>query len=319
VDDVAPARTDRPAVVPAAVRAVEAPQEPALAPSPPDNTRRLALTEGLTIGALTLAGYLCAFAYESGYIARFSVPAWVIRVDLMHVIATTAMVAAAVLTFAAVPRGLPRRPPAVLVYHVWEPLWAFALGTFLLWQTQWTLGWHLLIPSLVALLLFTHAVNTFLDGVLRPLRRYNDLPTVWDRWRQGARDKAGREAPSSVWDAVLSGRTFDPSRPLVAVAFLVYVCGPLVFRGIGVHRSVRQESYAVYEDKAPCVAVREYGDRILCVDVDTAQRRTLGSFRLLSVTSDSARFAVRVLGRLQTMPDNRPAKAFAPTPKVGRP
>jgi hypothetical protein len=150
--------------------------------------------------------------------------------------------------------------------------------------------------------------------IVQPIRMHKDAGDVLARWRLGTATFYRRyfQFPQdTVGERVATtGVTFfgpDVMRFIVLLA--VAIPGLYV---VGWYNAQRLDRFVMLRRPTPCIALRRYGEGILCVDVDTAQRRLLSDFRIVPFVDTGATLHTVRLGRLRNAEDTATIVRQAP-------
>jgi hypothetical protein len=272
------------------------------------------LSSTILAGGISLLGSVLAFAYDSGFLSWYGVPNWVIKLDLEHVLVAVAAVGLVVMVARTALQGVPAKPWWAFLGAVWFSLFASVMIYFVISWTEWTWGPHLIVPLILLVVMGVLLLHSLLWDLLFPLVWYRSLPSWWDRWaaRTVARGKSEIRTVGDVLDESFIRRW----------GLLVYAIAglsPLLILGVREMGkwSARYETQFIVVERVPqCIAVRKYGDALLCIDVDTTLRRVLPAFSFIPIGTQE--HMVRVsLGRLYNAREQAPTiKAFAPRPSL---
>lgn len=101
-----------------------------------------------------------------------------------------------------------------------------------------------------------------------------------------------RNAPGVLETFVLKDKT--GTRAGLWLVFVAVLVAPAIANTLGGIKAQRTESFALRSGVEPCVVIRNYGERIVCVGVDTVSKLVTRKFWLLTET-DSIAFQVAPL------------------------
>lgn len=256
------------------------------------------MDQTLMLAAVPVAGIGLALAFEGGYASRFGVPVWLIELDSPQIVLASALVASSAMLVVNLLPFIPERPWTTL-------LWLLLRSTPLAWlvgyvvsETEWVWGVHLIFPLAVVALMGPVALIMVLDDLILPIWRKTGA-TIWDRWE--AELTLVRQQPvvrHSV--AHRMWRHTGPSGPLSIG--IVALMGVAVWT-LGERRAERQTDFLFVASES-CFAIRRYHDHILCVDADTAARVVHPHFKLLPIGEPSIKMSALTLYGVRTVADS---------------
>ncbi len=261
---------------------------------------RLGLTEGMILAAIPFAGYLLAFAYESGYVARFGVPIWLIRIELTHVFIISALIGTAYMLWLGTVSALPDRRWKPLLAHLIAPIGWVGVAYLFAMRAAGTTGGPATIAIALVVASLAFAAGSFILGIILPIVRFKDI----DSWLDRLQRQVNRDVEAMRHTALEGMLARDPTGRLfsrMSALYLIVVVAPALCYFLGTYNAFTQMRFLLVKS-VPCVAIRQYGDATICVGVDTLQRRLQPWVRRLPSSSDSLTYELRFLGFLRPSP-----------------
>ncbi|HLB73535.1 MAG TPA: hypothetical protein VJJ98_05915 [Sedimentisphaerales bacterium] len=242
-----------------------------------DKVRSLVLS-GAGVAAISVGGYLVAFAYEAGYITRFGVPIGFITLNLTSVfVAISSLCSILILAFLAINavcpivlktegpvlRGLVRNSPFLIVLLVMLVIYS---GTGEFWG-------FLFVAGLV-----------FVGEFILPLLTQRGKKTY--REKLEAHERMGGDHSNS--SSSLIGVLGSTPRGLAGVRAIACFVLILYFSfALGTSRALKQKDFLVLAGKKEMVVVRVYDGQLLCVPFDRATKRLERSLVLLDRSKEN--------------------------------
>jgi hypothetical protein len=242
-----------------------------------DKVRSLVLS-GAGVAAISVGGYLVAFAYEAGYMTRFGVPIAFITLNLTSVfIAILALFSVIMVAFLAVNavypmllkaegpvrRALVRNSPFLIILLVMLIIYN---GTGEFW------GW-LFVAGLV-----------LIGEFIFPLVTQRGKMTYREKLEANEKMVGDHDDSSSSLIGIL-GSTPGGLAGVCAVGYFVLI---LYFSfALGTSKALKQKDFLVVADKKKMVVLRVYDGQLLCVPFDRATKRLERSLVLLDRSKEN--------------------------------
>jgi hypothetical protein len=237
------------------------------------------VSEAMLLTAAPFVGFAAAFCYEAGYLGHFEVEKWLIRLDLTHILLATAGVAFACMLANICLAMLPNRPWHLLVLLLVNPAFFLWFASVIARLTDWTPGWHLLLPGTLIVFTAGFSLHLLWATLLRPIFQKSPDTTVWQRWAKEVNRSVGFPERS------IAGVLHTKMGPKIN-AVLSFV----IFAGLGAYlvgaREARSQKSFLFEERHMCLAIRRYADELLCIGVDTLAQRVQPRVELLPISAD---------------------------------
>jgi hypothetical protein len=293
--------------------------------------RRLGISEAVALAGLTALGYYYAFAYETGYLSHFGIPAWVIDLSLVNVLVVVG-VFATVLTFIVLTfQTLPGGPWWALLVHLGVLIGIGGFTVVAYKVTNWASTWEIVVGIILVAPGALLTLGYFLSRLILPIFLHKDKGSWLDRWAFVLRREWASAKPNLLDHTVstMDKAGLRASTWLAPIYFLA-ILAPIAVRLIGVAAANTRSEYVVVGGEPECVVVRKYDDYAVCAAIDRKSRRVVPAFRLIQLGDSAARlFRTESLGRLkapdiaaiQTPPPvskTAPAASSSPSSTKGR-
>jgi hypothetical protein len=264
--------------------------------------RRFAPPQVLLAAAIPFLGYTLAFVYERGYTGRYGIPTWMTRVTLMQAVIASAAAALLVAGTPVVARGLSRVASQWVARVVLAPAAAIAVALWAYSETQWVMGAHLVIPSVLIAVFGGYAALRIHRTVIAPVLQQGGS------WVDRVKDNAMSQEPRSIAALAWMGHRVRWTLAVVVVAlFGAY--------WIGNYQSRKERRFLVASSAPTCIAVRKSSDGIICAITDLTARRVLPRLRVLPPQAKE-NLTVAILSPLRS-PFDADRKLFT-RPRTGR-
>jgi hypothetical protein len=263
--------------------------------------QRLGISEGVAIACATLTGYLYAFSYETGYLSHYGIPAWFIQLSLVNVLIAFGAVVFVLVVLPYVLMAFPAGPWWALLYQISGLVLPLGFTAFILAMTDWH-DWRAVVVG-VFLVLFPaiFALVEIARRLIAPIFLYKDAGSWPHRWEFAFRREreAHAKKPDLLGHSILAMNKAGLRQSWLLILWIVFIVGPFAARYLGLGAAYFKMRYAVVAGSHECIAVRRYGDYLVCTDFDRVAKHLLPSFRLLRL-GDAEASLVRIedLGRL---------------------
>jgi len=269
--------------------------------APESLLRRLGISEAVALAGLTALGYCYAFAYEAGYLSHFGIPFWVIHLSLVHVLIVVGVFASVVSLLILLFQVLPGGPWWALLIHLSIVVGVGGITVLFLWILDWHNTWELVLGIVFGVPGALVTLGYINSRLILPIFLYKDKGSWLDRWAFVLRREWARSKPNLLDDTVA---TMDKAGLRVSVwlgpVWMLFIFTPLAVRFAGLAAANVKGEYVVVAGEPECVAIRTYGDYVVCSLIDRKSRRVLPAFRLIHVGDSTARvYRIELLGHLR--------------------
>ena len=262
--------------------------------------KRLGISEGVALGGATIAGYAYAFSYENGYLSHYRLPFWLIELSVVNVLITVSALILLLVLAAYILALFPAGPSTALLFQLGILVLPVALTILVVSVTDWNQWPAAAVGAVVVAFSVVFSIDATWRRLIRPLIQYKDKGSWRERWAYAM--NAEREAhrnPDLLTQSIDTIHGAGFRRAWLVGFLLLFVFGPALTHYVGRAVAAFSTRHAILAASPECVAVRKYGDYIVCSDFDRPTRRVLPSFRLIQVgTATTNALRIEELGRL---------------------
>lgn len=285
----------------------------------PSKPTFLGLRETFVLAAIPLIAYALIYAYDAGYLSRYGIPSWVIRLDFAHVVQTSGPVALGCYLLIGLLQVLPVRSflaSVIVVRVLFFPVLCIAIGYWIGIHTAWHADGRAVVPAIVILGCLVAASGSLEEDLLGPLRKHTGKSSWLEKLTAASRERAARPS-TNVLGAILDRDGTGTNWRRFVILYLLIAVAHWVLPTAGRLAAKRDEEFTIVRGQYPCVVLRQYGDELLCAAWDSSTRTVRADFQLISLKDLHDELSVRHLGRLQAVADSDDrAILFGGTPKT---
>ena len=277
-----------------------------VAGAPHSSSTSLGLHDTLVLAVVPLIAYALIYAYDAGYLGRFGIPSWVIRLDFAHVVQTSGPIALGCYLLIALLQVLPVRSfdAGVLVVRVvLFPAICIAIAYWIGIHTVWRADGRAVVPAVIIGGCLVAAGGSLEEDLLGPLRKHTGKSNWVDKLADASRKRVARPS-TNVLGAILDRDGTGTNWRRFAVLFLLIGLAHRVLPTAGRLAAKRDEEFTIVRGQYPCVVLRQYGDELLCAAWDSSTRTVRADFQLISLKDLHDELSVRHLGRLHAVADS---------------
>jgi hypothetical protein len=248
------------------------------------------LTESVALFLTPAFAYFLAFSYEQGYCGTFGLPSYFIKPDLTEILVftTVAMSGYSIFWFWVIDAWAelgtvnpdPRLRPWQHLIHRYFPLLTLFGFIYFVYQGFWQ-KWIIFL-FIVLLIPLVDIISVILK---RP-----DGRTFTEKWHN-----------TNAW-ADQSGIFFRIRRRMGragALLIIFTIIGSILAASIGNSQALRQTSFLVPSSNTNAIVIRCFGDKFICVELDSKVKKPNKNFFILPMASDnSLKFKLKEIGPL---------------------
>ena len=227
------------------------------------------LTEGVILAAAPVFGYLLVFAYEAGFCSHFGIPLEFISLNTITVIiaafgiAVTFTLLFAVSTFEmTVLRYLYKKIPFLFVIALRKGVSALLIGGIILYMIK--------APTKHWLFLFLFVLATFIVGIAVPyitIRRQEGQCNVSNIYERNVKENV------TAFEKYLGENVV-----MTIILVLMFVGSLFVSYSTGQIKAKGQDKFLIVHSVPETVALRIYGDNLICAPFERERKRVTRSF-----------------------------------------
>lgn len=263
--------------------------------------KRLGISEGVAIACVTITGYLYAFSYETGYLSHYGIPAWVIQLSLVNVLIAFGAIVFVLVVLVYVLMALSPGPWWALLYQLSILVLPVSFTVFLFTTIDLQQWQSIIVAVLLGWVPAYFSVVGINKRLIAPIVLYKDAGSWPNRWAAAfySERKAHAKNPDLLGHLIGAMDTAGVRQSWVILFSIIFISGPFAARYLGLAAAYLKEQHAVVVSSTECIAVRRYGDYLICSDFDRKTKRLLPTFRLIRPGDVQANFVrIEDLGRL---------------------